>query len=129
MPLRPRLAEGRDAGHDQSRVETAEILPAQVPALQCPRPKVLGHHIDARHQLADDVLPFGVMQVEGHDPLVAILHRPPVADIFLRRPHAPHIVAAPGHLDLDHLGAELGHQRAAEWPGDDLRQLQDPNAV
>ena len=41
----------------------------------------------------------------------------------------PEVVAEPGLLDLDHLGAELAEQGAAEGRGDVGRQVQGHEAV
>jgi hypothetical protein len=117
------LSERGDARHHQARVNTAQILPAQVPALQGAGAKVLCDHVDEGHEPTDDLLAFRVMQIKRHDPLIAVIHCPPVAHILLRWPHAADIVAATGHLDLDDLSPELGHQGATEWTSHDLCQL------
>ena len=51
------------------------------------------------------------------------------AAAVLGRAEAPEIVAPAGHLGLDHLGAELGHQRAAERTGDDLGELEHTDSL
>jgi len=45
------------------------------------------------------------------------------------RPEPAQVVALARQLGLDHLGAELGHERAAERAGHDLRQLEHANAT
>ncbi|HKB00422.1 MAG TPA: hypothetical protein VKD02_06635 [Methyloceanibacter sp.] len=38
----------------------------------------------------------------------------------------PHVALR--RLDLDHIGAHVGEQRAGERAGDEIRQLDDPNS-
>src|SRR5262249_51797126 len=42
---------------------------------------------------------------------------------------APQVVPPARHLGLDHLGAELGHQHAAERTGDDLGELEHTDSL
>src|SRR5919197_545401 len=103
------LSERCDARHDQPWIDAAQIFPTQMPALQRARTEVLGHHIDERGQPPDDVLAARMMQVEGHGLLVAVLDGPPVPDLSFGRPHASHIIATAGKLDLNDFSAELRH--------------------
>ena len=44
-------------------------------------------------------------------------------------PRIAQVVAAPGPLDLDDVGAEVGEQHGAVGAGDDPREVEDPDAV
>ena len=83
MAPRARLPKGRYPGHDQARVEATQVLPAEVPAFQYPRAKILDDHIALRHQLPDDLLSTWVVQVQGHDLFIAVFYCPPVGTVLL----------------------------------------------
>ena len=123
----PRLTEGGDAGHDQRRPELVEILPAQSPGFEHAGPEVLDDHVAEGHEAANDLLPLGRVQIQGDDLLAAIVDGVPVVGAVLGRPEAPEVVALARQLGLDHLGAELRHEGAAERAGHDLRQLENPD--
>src|SRR5262249_21606778 len=124
----PRLAEGGDARHDQRRPELAEILPAEPPGLEDAGPEVLDDHVAHRHEAAHDLLPLRRVQIEGDDLLASVVDGPPVVGAVLGGAETAEVVALAGQLRLDHLGAELGHESAAERAGHDLRQLEDADA-
>src|SRR5262249_62373424 len=117
-----------DARHHQARVDRVQRLPAEAPAFEHTRAKVLEDDVAVRDQPPHDVLPLRQVQIERHQLLVAVADREPVLATVLARAEAPQIVAAAGHLGLDHLGPELGHQRAAERTGDDLGELEHADA-
>src|SRR5262249_52432574 len=121
---RPGLAKGGDARHDQRRAKLAELLPAESPGLEHAGPEILDDDIAQRDQAANQVLSFRLAGVERHDLLAAVVDGVPVVDAVFRGPEPAEIVALAGQLGLDHLGPEFGHERAAEWAGDDLRQLE-----
>ena len=123
------LAEGGDARHDQPRVDRVERLPAEPPALQHARPEILEDDVALGDQPSDDVLAFRDVEVEGHELLVPVIDGEPVRAAVFGGPETPEVVAPPRHLGLDHLGAELRHERAAEGAGDDLGELEDPDSV
>ena len=72
--------------------------------------------------------PFRRVQVERDHLLAAVVLGEPVVDAVFRGPEPAQVVALAGQLGLDHLGAELGHERAAKGPGDDLGQLEHADA-
>src|SRR3989442_14830058 len=113
----------------QTRVDRVQRLPPEAPALEDAGPKVLENDVAPGHQPANDVLSLWRVQVEGHELLVPVVDGEPVRAAILRRAEAPEVVAPAGHLGLDHLGPELGHERAAERAGDHLRELEHPDSV
>jgi hypothetical protein len=126
---RARLTERGDARHDQTRVDRVQRLPPEAPALEDAGPKVLENDVAPGHQPANDVLSLRRVQVEGHELLVPVVDGEPVRAAVLRRAEASEVVAPAGHLGLDHLGPELGHERAAERAGDHLSELEHPDSV
>ena len=51
-------------------------------------------------------------------------------DALIRpRPKRAQVVAAAGPLELDHVGAEVAHQRGAVRPRDDAREIEDADAL
>ena len=79
---------------------------------------------------ADEVLALRRPQVAGDRLLVARHHRPPqrLAVRLLAAPLA-HRVALGRVLHLDHFGAEVAEQLAAERPGQQLSELDHPQVV
>src|SRR5262249_28981091 len=128
LAQRPGLAEGGDARHDQRRPELAEILPAEPPGLEDAGPEVLDDHVAHRYEAAHDLLPLRRVQIEGDDLLTAVVDGPPVVGAVLGGAEAAEVITLAGQLRLDHLGAELGHESAAERAGHDLRQLENADA-
>src|SRR5262249_7299714 len=62
--------------------------------------------------------------------LVARLHQPHVRDAVGRLvPEPPEIVALTRLLDLDHVGAQLAEQSAAEGRGHEGREIEDDETV
>ena len=106
-----------------------ERVPSEAPALENAGPEVLEHHVALGHEPADDLLPLRRVQIERHQLLVPVVDGEPVGAAVLDRSEPPQVVAAAGNLGLDHLGAELRHQRAAERTGDHLGELEDADSL
>ena len=106
-----------------------ERLPAETPALEHAGAEVLEDDVAVGDEPAHDVLSLRGVEIERHELLVAVVHGEPVRAVALRRAEAPQVVAAARHLGLDHLGAELGHERAAERAGHHLSQFEHPDAI
>ena len=127
---RARLTEGRDPHHDQSRVRRGQRVVSEVPLLHGPRPEVLGEDVGAGGQPRDERLALGLAQVARDRFLVPALDQPHVRDPRGRLVTEPsQIVADAGLLDLDHVGAQLAQQRAAEGRSHVGRQVQSHEAV
>ena len=130
LRIGPGLAVARDPDHDDAGVDPGEAVIAEVPALHRAGAKILDQDVGLRGEAADDLLAVGLAGVHGDRFLVAREHREPelLAVRFLLPPFA-HRIALAGLLQLDHLGAEIGQQLAAERPGDELAHLQNPQIV
>src|SRR5207248_3080080 len=127
LAQRARLAERGDARQDQARVERAQRLPAEAPLFQHARAKVLEHDVDPRNEAPHVLLSLRRAEIQRHQLLVPVVDSEPVGDAVLARAEAAEVVALARHLRLDDLGAELGHERAAERARDHLGQLQHPD--
>src|SRR6185503_10011382 len=99
------LAEARDAGEDDPRVQLLERLEVYAEAVLHVRAVVLDHHVGGLHQARQDLARLRDLEVERQRALVAVqvLHVRPVA----RPAHALVRVHARRRLDLDHVRAEV----------------------
>src|SRR5262245_34349505 len=126
--VRTGLAVARDAHQDESGVLARKRLPPEVPFLQRAGTEVLDHDVAVARRAPRDRLPFGLAQVERDRLLVARLHVPPQRHAVAHAPPASQRVAVARRLDLDHLGAEVRERLAAERPGDERAEFEDPYA-
>ncbi len=142
---RDRLAGGREpralavaaglavAGHarvDAAGVPLVHVVGPQAPALHRARAEVLQHDVGGGGELGGDPLPRGLAQVERDGALVAGQDRPPQAVVVVAQaPPVAHRVAVARRLDLDHVGAEVAQQRARVGAGEQLAELDRPQAV
>ena len=97
---------------------------------QSRRQHVGEQHVGAIHETPQRVDRLGQRQVERHGALAAVVHvevrrEGKVALVAGETRQAVAVDLAPRHLDLDHLGAEIGQQRARRGRGDEARQLDD----
>jgi hypothetical protein len=69
--------EAGDPQHHQPRVDLQETIGPQAPPLHHPGPEVLHQHVGLGGQLPQQLLPFGLVEVQRHRPLVPRDHLPP----------------------------------------------------
>ena len=119
------LAVAGDANHDQVRVDRAQVVPAQAPPFERPGPEVLDHDVGRGGQRHEKPLPCWPAKVERDRLLFAGDEWPVQADALVLAAPAAHRVACTGRLDLDHFGAVVGEQVAAERAADHLAGLDD----
>ena len=99
------------------------------------RQEVGEEHVGRLDEAEQQVAAFGRRDVEADAPLPAVVHlhrlvhaaRADLQDPLARE--AAVAVAGDGVLDLDHVGTPVGEQRAARGDEDELRELDDANAV
>ena len=122
-----RAEPAQRAGH-QARVEVRETCVVKPHRGQHARPVVLDQHVAPLDQPRQRGAALVAAQVEGQRLLVAVergeIPGEPVADDAL----AAQRVALPRGFDLDHLGAHVGEHHRAERPGQDTRQVDDPDS-
>ena len=132
MRIRPVRPVARDRDVDQLRIDLAQFLIAEPVLLGRAGTEILAEDVGLGDQLAQDLAPLRRLQVQRD-----ALHAAVVGlEIGARHPRqhgrAARIVADFRHLDLDHLGAEIGHQHVRHRAGlrrragDDLDALQRP---
>jgi hypothetical protein len=124
----PGLPETGHVHQDDGGIDGRQGGVVQPPLPQRARPEVLDHDVAAGGERPDQLLAFGVAQVQRDRPLVAGDGRPPQALPIDRLPPAAHRVAAFDRLDLDDLGAVVAQQLPGEGPGDQAAHLQHAGA-
>ena len=132
----PGLAEAGDRAVDQPRVDRAQALVVE-PVAREPAPLVvLQQDVGGRHQPPDELLPPCRGEVESDRFLAAVgaveIGRVRNLASVLRgnEGRAPQagVVAGAGALDLDHLGAEVGHRLGRPGAGQDAAEVEDPES-
>ena len=121
----PRCAVTGNRAVNQSLVHRPRLLRPEAEPLERAGSKVFHQHVGRLNQLGQERLAFDRFQIDGDALLVAVdaeKIRAPAADE--RRPLA-RIVAVPGILDLDHLGAHVAEQHRAQRPGQHTREVED----
>lgn len=112
------------------RVPLGQLTVVEQPLQAAAGPEVLDDDVGvAQHRLDRRAALVG-LQVDGHRPLVPV-RRQVVGGVgaLERRAPLPGRVAAVGVLDLHDVGAQVGEGHADVGPGEDLRQVDDPDPV
>src|SRR5207302_250508 len=128
----PGLAVGRDRKIDQARVLLVQAGVVEAVAVQDARPEVLGHHVGFLEQPEDDLLAFGLGEVES-DALLATIEGHEEMTLASRSAGAraralARVVATVGVLDLDDLGAHIREDLRAKGTGNHAREVDDANS-
>ena len=123
------MAVAVDRTVNEFRRYGAQRLVTQPQAVEYARPEILDDGVGLRAQLAQPLDLRRVLEIDRDAALVAIDRCEvfTVLGAMIARAHrrpAPHVVAAVGPLDLDHVGAEVGEQRSGERPGGDLPEFE-----
>jgi hypothetical protein len=117
----PVLPPTRDAHHDQARVGQRERVPAESPLLERAGDVIFDQDVRGPGEALEEGLAFGRRQVERDRALAAPVNLPPELTERLR-PGA-NGVAAPGVLDLEDIGAEVGQHGGQHAAGDEARAV------
>ena len=133
------VSEGGERDVDDVRLDRAQLLVAQLPALHHPRSEVLDHHVRDRDQPLQQLAAARVAEVERDAALVDVLLAEPVAVIEVRldvlgpaRVRVAIVVvngARRRPLHLDHLGAERAEDARAPGARPHPAEIDDPNAL
>ena len=128
-PRRPRtgLAEARDAGVHQARIDFAQCRVIDLQARCDARPVVLHQDVGAANELVEDLAARGALQVDFDAALVAVERQEAAAVRALeaKTHRTARLVALAGRLDLDDVGAHVAEQHAAERPRHHLADVED----
>ena len=123
----PGLAVGRDRDVDDPRIARADRRVADAEAMGHAGAEGFDEDVRARGQAQQRFDPFRALEVEHEAALAALRvgeeHRDAIA---LQADLAARLAAR--RLDLDHLGAMVGHRLGQRRPGQKQRQIDDPYA-
>src|SRR5262249_47828146 len=119
-------AKPLDRGVDDARVEFPDALPGKALAVEDARSEILDHHIAAPDQLLQYLLAAGRFEIDRDRALVRVEHRE------IEAVGALHVlqlaagdVAAPRHLNLDHIGAHPREELGRGWRRLDVTHIED----
>ena len=91
-------------------------------------PEILDQHIGGLDHAVQDRQPFRLLQIERERALAAVgAEKEAALARQARRKLAQHVALR--RFDLDHVGAEIGQQRAAIGAGEIAAQIEDGDAV
>src|SRR5262249_29152903 len=123
VAVRTALAEARDAGIDDLRVDAGELAIVDAEPPLHVGAKVLHHDVGLLHHALERRQPFPALQVERHAALVAV-------QVVEVRPLARPTETFTGlgvrrHLDLDDVGAPVGELAHAGGTGAHAGEIED----
>ncbi len=107
-----------------------QLLEAQPEAFEARRCEVRDEDIGPRRQARHDLASTRLIEVQRDRALPAVVLRE--AEVHrLARPHGAvaAVDIAVRRLDLDHVGAQVGHHRRARRRGEEVRHLEHPHPI
>ena len=129
--IRPDQPERRAGGVDHLVVAGRDVVVPEAPGVHRSGLEVGDHHVRPRGQPQEDLAAFGAAEIRRDAALAAVARREVGAtDVTSLHWQPPGLVAEPGQLDLDDIGAPLTERRRGLWalhqqPGlDDLDSVQ-----
>ena len=122
------LAEPRDRGIDEPRVDLLQRIGAEAELRHDAGAEVLHQHIRARRKRAGDFQIIRRLQVQHDRSLASVDVLKERAFAVAERPNMAVLVAA-RRLDLDHVGAEIGHQGRRVGAGEDTCEIEHHDAL
>jgi hypothetical protein len=130
---RPALAECRERGIDQPRIDRRERRISEAQRLERAGAVVLHEDIGGCDQLLEDVAIGFCLQVEGDRALVGGLRQEGRAHMAaverLVGAGSAALVGLVGMLDLDHVGAQHGQLIGGKRPGQNMGDVEHPYAL
>ncbi len=124
---RARAPERRHDPDHERRLHHVNALPVESERHGPGRGVVVDHDVCAREERGAPLAPFLGLEVEDDRPLAAV-QRDEVAPEARGDRHDVAIAVARRRLDLDHLGAEIAEDHAAQRACDVLRVLHDAHS-
>ncbi len=132
VAARPLLAEGRERGVDQPRVDRGQRVIAQPQGIERAGPVILDEHIGGGDELLEDLAVFLLLEVERNRALVGGLRQEARAHVaaveVLVGAGGAALVGIVGMLDLDHVRAQHGELVGRERPRQHVRDVDHPDA-
>ena len=123
------LPETRDRGVDDGRVHRLDGLITEAQPVHHPGTEVLQQHIGPSGELYHQVSALFGFHVDGDALLAAVEHHEVGALAIPVGTKGAAFVAATRHLDLDHLGTQVGQHRRAKRPRHHPREVQHTDAI
>ena len=125
---RPRAPEGRDRAVHEPGVQRGERVVAEPERFHGAGPEILDEDVGARDEALEGLDALGLLEIERDVALVAVDDEEGRGlPVLVGRPRA-RLVAAPGVLHLDDVGAEVGEEHGAEGTGQDTGAIDDTDA-
>ncbi len=133
VAVRPVLAVAGDRAVDDPGVLLLEPLVADPEPVQHAGAEALEQHVGLAHEPQQHLAPRLRLEVDADRALVAVQREEQRRAGALLRPlvvrrRPAHVVAQPGVLDLQHVGAEVGQQPRAEPARQQPRQVEHADA-
>ena len=129
VAARAGLAEGADRGVDDPRVHRRDGRVVHAEPLDHAGAERFDEHVGRLGQREQCRALVRVLEVQHHA-LLAAVHVPEERGVpALFQPDVPAGIALAGRLDLDHLGAVVRHHHREQRPGQELRQVEDPDPL
>ena len=122
-------AEAGDGDVNQARVDLPQGVVAQTEAVGDAGAEVLQEDVGIANQALHRLQPLRGLEIEGDGALVAVVVEERGGEAVTPGRHLAGVIAAPGHFHLDHVGALVGQDHAAQRPGDHGGQIDDPEAL
>ena len=113
------LAIAGETRHHEARIELGQDVPAAAHLLHRAGTEILDENVGFRHQPAQQILRFGVTEIEGKAPLVAVEHHEIDALSLDVGPEAAGVVPEPRPLHFDDLGTEVAQHHGAVRTSDE----------
>ena len=129
VAIRAVLAEARDGAPDQLGILAAQLVGAQPEAGEHARPVVLDHHVAGGREPPHQLDAFRGLEVD-HDAALVAVERDEIDAVGTdeMRLHGARQIAL-RRLQLDDLGAEIAQHLRAIRPRQDLRHVEDEQAL
>ena len=107
---RPGLPESRNRAHDEPGIDLADLVPSKTHPRDRSRRIIFEQDVHRGQQFLDDRETFGLFGIETEALLAAVLLHEIGATPILQKWKRAREIPLGWNLDLDDVGAELGHQ-------------------
>src|SRR5439155_1293987 len=132
LAVRAGLAEARDRAVDEARIDLLQVFVGKAVAREVAELVVLDEHVRDLRELARELLPLGLGDVErdrflaavGRGVVGRVLAVAPVPVLHPGRTESARVVARARTLDLDHVGAEIGEVLPRPGAGEHARKIE-----
>ncbi|MGF6838118.1 hypothetical protein QF001_001985 [Paraburkholderia youngii] len=129
VTIRAGLTVAGNAHHRQSPVQRVQHVPAEAELFERTGTQIFDDDVGIGGEALDDLDAIGRFQIHADGLLVARLQIPPQRRAFMQLAPFAKGIASFGRFDLDHVGAEFGHQSRGERRGNERADLDDTNTL